>query len=68
MDINIRSYKLVNNTVAFDYIVTILGSLLFSKWTTIPLVLSTVLLFVVGEVLHYMFNVKTNTLTYLGWL
>ena len=64
----IRSFKLVNNTVAFDYISTIIGSLLFSKLSKIPLVLSTIFLFVLGEVLHYIFHVKTNSLTYLGLL
>lgn len=67
MDI-IRSYKLVNDTVAFDYISTILGSLVFSKLTKVPVVLSTILLLVLGEVLHYIFNVKTNSLRYLGLL
>lgn len=67
MDI-IRSYKLVNDTVAFDYISTILGSLVFSKLTKVPVVLSTILLLVLGEVLHYIFNVKTNSLSYLGLL
>lgn len=62
----IRSYKLVNNTVAFDYISTIIGSLLFSKFTKTPLVLVTILSFIFGELLHYMFNIKTNTLIYLG--
>lgn len=64
----IRSFKLVNNTVAFDYISTIIGSLLFSKLSKIPLVLSTIFLFVLGEVLHYILNVKTNSLTYLRLL
>ena len=64
----IRSFKLVNNTVAFDYISTIIGSLLFSKLSKIPLVLSTIFLFVLGEVFHYIFNVKTNSLTYLRLL
>lgn len=62
----IRSFKLVNNTVAFDYISTLIGSLLFSKFTKVPLVLTTVLLFILGEILHYIFNIKTNTLTYLS--
>ena len=62
----IRSFKLVNNTVAFDYISALIGSLLFSKFTKVPLVLTTVLLFILGEILHYIFNIKTNTLTYLS--
>lgn len=64
----IRSFKLINNTVAFDYISTIIGSLIFSKLSKIPLVLSTIILFILGEILHYVFNVKTNSLTYLGLL
>ncbi len=64
----IRSFKLINNTVAFDYISTIIGSLIFSKLSKLPLVLSTIILFILGEILHYVFNVKTNSLTYLGLL
>lgn len=64
----IRSFKLINNTVAFDYISTIIASLLLSKLSKIPLVLSTIILFILGEFLHYVFNVKTNSLTYLGLL
>lgn len=64
----IRSFKLVNNTVAFDYISTIIGALLLSKLSKVPLVLCTIILFVMGEVLHYFFNIKTNSLAYLGIL
>lgn len=61
----LRSVKIPHNTVLFDYAVTIIGSILISYHTKIPLVIVTVCMFILGELLHYIFNVKTNTLTYL---
>lgn len=62
----LRSFKLVNDTVAFDYISTILGAMLLSKLTNTPLVLVTIVFFIAGEILHYIFNIPTNSLKYLG--
>ena len=61
----IRSVKIPHNTVLFDYASTIIGSIIISYYTKIPLVIVTVCMFVLGEILHYIFNVKTNTLRYL---
>lgn len=63
---NIRSVKIPHNTVLFDYGMTILAAIIVSYYTKIPLVLLTILFFISGEVLHYIFNVKTNTLDYLN--
>lgn len=62
---NLRAYKLPGNTAAFDYVVTILAAIALTRTTGVPLVLTTVVLLVVGEIMHYAFGVPTNTLQYL---
>ena len=62
---NIRQYKIGGNTVLFDYVATIMGAIILSKYSEVPLVIVTIFVFILGEVLHYFFNVPTNTLRYL---
>lgn len=50
----------------FDYVGTILLAVIVSKFTKIPLVLSTILMFVLGLVLHWVFCVPTSALKFLG--
>ena len=53
--------------VAFiDYILTILAALLFSYTTNFPLVLSTIMWFILGIILHILFGVETSTIKYLN--
>ena len=54
------------DTALNDYIGTILLAIMQTFFTKIPLVLSTIMLFIVGEILHYLFGVETNTLKYLN--
>ena len=54
------------NTALVDYALTILGAILITYLTDIPLVLTTIGLFILGILLHYLFGVETNTLKYLG--
>ena len=54
------------DTALNDYIGTILLAIMLTFFTKIPLVLSTIMLFIVGEILHYLFGVETNTLKYLN--
>ena len=54
------------NTALVDYILTILGAILITYLTDIPLVLTTIGLLVLGIIFHYLFGVNTNTLKYLG--
>lgn len=65
---SIRQYKMGHNTVIFDYVSTIIGAMLLSKYSKVPLVVTTVVLLVLGEMLHYLFNVPTNTLRYFKLL
>jgi hypothetical protein len=50
----------------FDYIGTIILAIIFSKLTKIPLVVSTILMFVLGVVLHMLFGVNTSAVKFLG--
>lgn len=50
----------------FDYIGTIVLAIIVSKFTKLPLVLSTILMFVLGLVLHWVFCVPTSALKFLG--
>lgn len=51
-----------------DYIGTIILAILFSYITKLPLVLSTIFMFVFGELCHYLVGLKTNSINYLGLL
>lgn len=51
----------LNDAAMFDYIGTIVLAILISKLAKIPLVLTTVFLFILGELLHMMCGVKTST-------
>ena len=61
----VHSYRFLN-TALVDYILTILGAILLTYLTDIPLVLTTIGLLVLGLILHYLFGVNTNSLKYLG--
>ena len=61
----IHSYRFLDTSIV-DYIGTILFAIIFTKITKVPLVLSTIIMFILGIILHLIFGVQTNTLTYLG--
>ena len=61
----VHAYRFLDTAVV-DYFVTILLAMILTKVTKIPLVLTTILLFVLGIVLHVLFGVETSTLKYLG--
>ena len=54
------------DTALNDYIGTILIAITLTFLTKIPLVFSTIVTFIVGEILHYLFGLETNTLKYLN--
>ena len=55
------------NTAMYDYIGSILLALLITLlYSQIPLVVSTVSVLVLGEILHYLFGVQTQTMKFLG--
>lgn len=61
----VHSYRF-ENTAIVDYFVTILLSMLLTKVTKIPLVLTTILLLVLGIVFHMLFGVNTSSVKFLG--
>ena len=60
-----HKYRFLNAALV-DYALTILGAILITYLTGIPLVLTTIGLLIFGILLHYLFGVETNTLKYLG--
>jgi len=61
----VHSYRFLN-TALVDYLLTILGAILLTYLTDIPLVITTIGLLVLGIILHYLFGVNTNSLKYVG--
>ncbi len=61
----VHKYRLLG-TPMVDYILTLVVSFLTTYLTKLPLVLSTIVWFIIGIILHILFNVKTNTLEWLG--
>lgn len=53
------------DTALIDYILTIISAILISKLTKVPLVLTTIILLILGEFMHYLFCIPTRTLSYL---
>ena len=54
------------DTALNDYIGTILLAIITTYLTKMPLVMTTILSFILGEFLHFLFGVETNTLKYLN--
>lgn len=54
------------DTALNDYIGTILLAIITTYLTKMPLVMTTILSFILGELLHFLFGVETNTLKYLN--
>ena len=54
------------NTAMGDYIATLVGAFLTSYISGIPLVLTTIFLFILGLVLHILFGIPTEAVKYLG--
>ena len=57
---HLRSFKIPHNTVVFDYVATILLSIMLSYLTKIPLVIWTVITMIVGEGFHYLMNIPSK--------
>ena len=61
-----HAYRLLDTAMG-DYIGTIVVAAIVTKYTKIPLVLSTIMLFILGIVLHILFCVSTGATRYLGF-
>ena len=61
----IHKYKILNCSI-IDYILTLILAFSISYFSSIPLVLTTIISFILGIILHMLFGVKTDTIKYLG--
>ena len=53
-------------TALIDYVLTIVIAIITTLITKMPLVLTTIIWFILGVIFHLLFGVQTSTLTYLG--
>lgn len=61
----VHKFRLVNSALV-DYVLTIIGAILLASFTNIPLVLTTIGLFIIGIILHVLFGIPTEAVKYLG--
>ena len=54
------------NTAGVDYILTIIIACVTPYFTKMPLVMATLMWFIIGLVCHILFGVNTNITKYLG--
>ena len=54
------------NVVGIDNMLTIIGAIFITYQFDIPFPLSIISIYVIGIVVHMLFGVQTQTLTYLG--
>ena len=54
------------HTAMVDYLLSLLLAAVIAYATSIPLVLTTIAILLMGILCHILFGVQTNTLTYLG--
>lgn len=63
----LHSYQILNTAIV-DYILTILGAFLLTYLTGVPVVLTTIILLILGIILHVLFGIPTEAVKYLGLL
>ena len=56
------------DTALFDYVGTILLAFILTRITGIPFVISTIAMFTIGIILHWLFCVPTNSTVFLSKL
>tara|TARA_B100001121_G_scaffold64468_1_gene56556 strand:- start:230 stop:469 length:240 start_codon:yes stop_codon:yes gene_type:complete len=62
----VHKYRFLDTAVV-DYILSILGAIILTYFSDIPLVLTTIFSFSLGIILHILFGIHTNTTKYLGF-
>jgi hypothetical protein len=60
----VHSFKILNTAIV-DYLLTILLAFLLAWITNIPVVIMTIIVFIIGIILHILFGVNTNTIKWL---
>jgi len=61
----IHSYRILDTAIV-DYAMTLIVAFLTAYFLHVPLVLSTIVWFISGTILHMLFGIETNTLQRLG--
>ena len=61
----VHSYRILGSPIV-DYIVTLVFAGIITFFSGIPLVLTTIVLFILGVILHILFGVETATTKFLG--
>jgi hypothetical protein len=61
----VHSIRFINTPIV-DYVLTLIAAMCTSLFTKVPLVITTIMWFLLGIILHILFGVQTTTLTYLG--
>ena len=59
----VHSWKF-HGTSLVDYFLTIIGAFILTQFTKIPLVITTIIMFILGIIFHYMFCVPTQSIKY----
>lgn len=60
----VHKYRLLKSA-GVDYILSILLAMVLTYFTKVPLVLMTIIVLIVGIILHTLFGVNTETVKYL---
>lgn len=60
----VHKYKILDTAVV-DYVLTLLLAFFWAYFTGLPLVLSTILWFIIGLICHVLFGVPTDAVKYL---
>jgi len=63
----VHKYRFLDTAIV-DYVLTLLAAMAISYVSRrkVPLVLSTVVLFITGEILHILFGIPTQTTTFMS--
>ena len=61
----VHKYRIFDTAIV-DYVGTILLAMILTKFTKIPFVISTIIMFVLGILMHALFCVNTNAVKFLG--
>ena len=61
----IHAWKFHGTSLA-DYFMTIIGAFIITQYTKIPLVITTIVLFLLGIFFHYILCVPTQTIKYFN--
>jgi hypothetical protein len=60
-----HSFRLLHSALV-DYVLTLVGAILIAYLTNIPVVLTTISLFIIGIIIHILFGIPTEAVKYLG--